>query len=164
MLQHTFFDSPIGRLKLVANGDQLIAALWHDGQVGRGRLVESRQDDEAPILLKTRTELVEYFAGTRRVFDVPLLPRGTPFQVSVWRKLQAIPYGETRTYRSIAVSIGNSKAVRAVGAANSRNPVAILIPCHRVIGSSGKLTGFAGGLAAKQSLIDLESPIVRPSS
>jgi methylated-DNA-[protein]-cysteine S-methyltransferase len=108
------------------------------------------------VLAACAAQLTAYFAGKRRHFDLPLAPRGTPFQLSVWSALAKIPYGELRSYRDIARSIGNSAAVRAVGAANGRNPLPIVVPCHRVIGSNGALTGFAGGLEVKRFLLDLE--------
>ena len=102
-------------------------------------------------------QLDEYFAGNRKIFDIPLYLQGSPFQLKVWEALQAIPYGEVVTYKDIADSIGNPKAVRAVGMANHNNPIAIIVPCHRVIGVGGKLVGYAGGLDIKQYLLDLES-------
>ena len=109
-----------------------------------------------PLLSETQRQLNDYFAGTREIFNLPLAPRGTPFRSAVWQALCAIPYGETRTYGEIAAAIGNPKACRAVGMANHVNPIAILIPCHRVIGRGGTLTGYAGGLAVKQFLLELE--------
>ena len=107
--------------------------------------------------MKAKTELTEYFAGQRKSFDLPLEPKGTAFQQSVWRALCEIPYGETVSYGQIAERIGNKKACRAVGMANNRNPIAIIIPCHRVIGAGGKLTGYAGGLDKKEFLLELEA-------
>jgi methylated-DNA-[protein]-cysteine S-methyltransferase len=110
-----------------------------------------------PMLLRAETELNEYFASRRNTFTVPLDMRGTYFQKQVWEALLSIPFGETRTYGQLAKQLGNPKATRAVGAANGRNPIAIVVPCHRVIGFSGKLTGFAGGLDAKAHLLKLEA-------
>lgn len=110
-----------------------------------------------PLLADAVRQLDEYFAGNRKIFDIPLYLEGSPFQLKVWEALQAIPYGEVVTYKDIADSIGNPKAVRAVGMANHHNPVAIIVPCHRVIGAGGKLVGYAGGLNIKQYLLDLES-------
>ena len=107
-------------------------------------------------LAEAEKQLAEYFAGSRRVFDLPLSPKGSEFQKRVWKALCDIPYGETRSYQEIAEAVGNAKAARAVGLANNRNPIVILIPCHRVIGKSGKLTGYAGGLDRKQFLLKLE--------
>ena len=110
-----------------------------------------------PLLADAVRQLDEYFAGNRKIFDIPLYLEGSPFQLKVWEALQAIPYGEVVTYKDIADSIGNPKAVRAVGMANHHNPIAIIVPCHRVIGAGGKLVGYAGGLNIKQYLLDLES-------
>jgi methylated-DNA-[protein]-cysteine S-methyltransferase len=114
--------------------------------------------NEHPILVQTERQLGEYFAGTRTAFDLPLDPVGTDFQRRVWRALLTIPYGQTRSYADIARQVGSPAAVRAVGAANGRNPISIITPCHRVIGSTGQLTGFAGGLETKAYLLNLESP------
>lgn len=122
----------------------------------RVRLTELVERAEHPVLVRTEKELNEYFTGMRSGFTVPLDMRGTPFQRQVWEALLGIPFGETRTYGQLAIQLGNPKATRAVGAANGRNPIAILVPCHRVIGHSGKLTGFAGGLDAKAYLLKLE--------
>jgi methylated-DNA-[protein]-cysteine S-methyltransferase len=115
-------------------------------------------NNEHAILVQAEKESNEYFAGKRSEFIVPLDVRGTPFQRQVWKALLSIPFGQTRTYGQVAVQLGNPKATRAVGAANGRNPLAIVVPCHRVIGFSGKLTGFADGLEAKAHLLNLESP------
>ena len=149
-------DSPVGTLTLVANGSKLAAILWEDDLPTRVRLGAMTADEDNVILLETERQLKEYFAGTRTRFDVPLEFTGTEFQKQVWAALLTIPFGETRSYRDIAEQIGNVKAVRAVGAANGRNPISIIAPCHRVIGASGDLTGFAGGLKAKEMLLLLE--------
>lgn len=111
---------------------------------------------ETPLLKLAAVEILEYLAGKRKKFDVPLAPEGTPFQKSVWTALQTIPYGETATYGEIAVKVGNPKAARAIGRANHDNPIAILIPCHRVVGANGKLTGYAAGLEIKKALLEIE--------
>ena len=111
---------------------------------------------DTPLLCEAQRQLRAYFGGTLQAFDLPLAPKGTAFQKAVWRELCAIPYGEKRSYRDIAAAVGNPNACRAVGMANHRNPIAILIPCHRVIGKDGALTGYAGGLAVKQALLELE--------
>ena len=111
---------------------------------------------ETALIRKTEEQLREYFAGVRQEFDLPLAPRGTAFQQACWAALRSIPYGETRSYGEIAAQVGNAKASRAVGMANNRNPIAIIVPCHRVIGSTGKLVGYAGGLDVKQALLELE--------
>ena len=112
--------------------------------------------EPTPVLQEAARQLGEYFDGTRKVFDLPLQPRGTAFQQSVWRALCDIPYGQTRSYARLAEQIGRPKACRAVGMANHKNPIPILIPCHRVVGADGSLTGYAGGLAMKKALLDLE--------
>ncbi|GAC1374454.1 MAG: methylated-DNA--[protein]-cysteine S-methyltransferase [Aquirhabdus sp.] len=154
-------DSPVGTLTLVANGSNLAAILWEDDQPTRVRLGSMSADEDNTILLETERQLKEYFAGIRTHFDVPLEFKGTDFQKQVWHALLTIPFGETRSYRDIAEQIGNVKAVRAVGAANGRNPISIIAPCHRVIGASGDLTGFAGGLKAKEMLLLLEGHELR---
>lgn len=111
---------------------------------------------ETPLLKLAAVEILEYLAGKRKEFDVPLAPEGTPFQKSVWNALQTIPYGETATYGEIAAAVGNPKAARAIGRANHDNPIAILIPCHRVVGANGKLTGYAAGLEIKSALLAIE--------
>lgn len=156
MLYRTTLPSPLGDLTLVADDNALVAILWPNDKVGRVRLPEATARDDHPILAAAATQLCEYFAGARTAFDLPLAPRGTDFQQAVWRALNAIPYGETRSYADIARAIGRPTATRAVGAANARNPISIVTPCHRVIGRSGALTGFAGGLAAKQHLLARE--------
>ena len=156
-LSYKFVASPIGKLKLVASDKCLVAVLWDNDNPRRVRLPEPTEQPEQPILVRTEEELDEYFAGKRAAFSIPLDVRGTHFQKRVWAALLGIPFGETRTYGQLANQLGNSKATRAVGAANGRNPLAILVPCHRVIGFSGKLTGFAGGLDAKAHLLGLET-------
>jgi methylated-DNA-[protein]-cysteine S-methyltransferase len=155
-LFYKFVDSPIGRLKLVASDDGLVAILWEHDKPRRVRLDELVEHGDHTMLVRTEKELNEYFAGKRNAFTVPLDMRGTFFQKQVWEALLGIPFGETRTYGQLAIQLGNPKATRAVGAANGRNPIAILVPCHRVVGHSGKLTGFAGGLDAKAHLLELE--------
>lgn len=152
----THMSSPVGRLKLVASGKGLVAILWQDDDPGRVKLGAMEEDEAHPILAETRRQLGEYFAGTRQAFDIPLDFHGTAFQKSVWGALLAIPFGETRTYAEIARQIGRPSAMRAVGAANGRNPISIVAPCHRVIGANGALTGFAGGLEAKAHLLGIE--------
>lgn len=157
-LSTTTMPSPIGTLTLVAGEAGLVAVLWPDEDPARVRLGPLRDDDGHPILEAAAAQLQAYFAGTLTQFDLPLDPRGTDFQQSVWQALRMIPFGETRSYADIARAIGRPDAVRAVGAANGRNPLSIIAPCHRVVGSTGALTGFAGGLAAKRWLLDHESP------
>jgi methylated-DNA-[protein]-cysteine S-methyltransferase len=150
-------DSPVGELKLVANGNRLAAILWENDKPNRVRLPEIVEADDRPVLIETERQLNEYFAGTRDRFDLELDFQGTDFQKKVWAALLTIPFGETRSYSDIARQIGNINAVRAVGAANGRNPISIVAPCHRVIGASGDLTGFAGGLTNKMLLLSLEA-------
>ena len=151
-----FIDSPVGRLTLVASDSGLCAILWENEDPARVRLNIVGEDDNHPVLRKVERQLREYFAGKRKVFDLKLDPIGTEFQKKVWQALLTIPFGETRSYADIARQIGSPKAVRAVGAANGRNPISIVAPCHRVIGTNGTLTGFAGGLKVKAHLLRLE--------
>lgn len=150
-------QTPVGQLTLVANDHALIAVLWENDDPNRVKLSELNQNLDHSILNETEKQLIEYFAGHRIHFNLPLEFHGTVFQKTVWSALLNIPFGETRTYKEIAESIGNVKAVRAVGAANGKNPISIIAPCHRVIGTNGKLFGFAGGLENKQILLKLES-------
>ncbi|WP_075180735.1 methylated-DNA--[protein]-cysteine S-methyltransferase [Pantoea sp. 1.19] len=149
--------SPVGTLTLIARADALVGVLWENELAGRVNLTPRQRDDRQPVLLEARRQLTQYFAGERQQFSLPLAFMGTPFQQAVWAELVLIPFGETRSYREIAERIGKPRAVRAVGAANGKNPLSIVAPCHRVIGSNGKLTGFAGGLEAKAMLLALES-------
>jgi methylated-DNA-[protein]-cysteine S-methyltransferase len=155
-LFHKFMDSPVSKLKLVASDKGLVAILWENDNPRRVPLADSAEDNKHAILLETERQLQEYFAGSRRQFSLPLDFKGTRFQKDVWEALLSIPFGETRSYGQLATKIGRASASRAVGAANGRNPISIIVPCHRVIGSSGKLTGFAGGLDAKATLLRLE--------
>ena len=150
-------ESPVGALKLIASDQGLAAILWPNDDPQRVRLNAPVESPEHPVLAAAERQLGEYFAGTRKVFSLPLDFAGTEFQRSVWAALLTIPYGETRSYGEIARQVGKPAAVRAVGAANSRNPLSIVAPCHRVVGSTGKLTGFAGGLGTKAFLLALEA-------
>ena len=151
-----FMQSPVGRLKLAASDNGLVAVLWQNDRPTRVRLEEMVEDERHPILVETERQLGEYFAGKRKEFSIALDMRGTQFQKDVWELLLSIPFGETRNYGQLARQLGNPQATRAVGAANGRNPISIIVPCHRVIGASGKLTGFAGGLDIKAHLLALE--------
>jgi len=155
-LVYKMMESPVGKLKLVASDRGLTAILWEKDDPSRVRLSEIIEDRQHPVLVETEQQLGEYFTGKRKTFTVPLDLRGTRFQKGVWEALLAIPFGETKSYGQLAKQLGNSRATRAVGAANGRNPISIIVPCHRVIGSSGKLTGFAGGLETKAHLLNLE--------
>jgi methylated-DNA-[protein]-cysteine S-methyltransferase len=154
--------TPVGLLTLIGSNDGLAAILWENDRPGRVRLDVVGEDARHPVLVKTERQLAEYFAGRRKVFDLALDFTGTAFQKKVWAALLTIPFGETRTYAQIARQIGHPTAVRAVGAANGRNPISIVTPCHRVIGSNGALTGFAGGLATKEHLLRLEGAGAKP--
>lgn len=149
--------SPVGQLTLVASDDGLAAILWPNDDPKRVRLSPLAEDRRHPVLVETERQLQEYFAGARKRFTVKLDFKGTDFQTRVWRALLDIPFGQTRSYGDIARALGKPKAVRAVGAANGRNPISIIAPCHRVIGANGQLTGFAGGLKAKATLLALET-------
>ncbi|BDZ48445.1 methylated-DNA--protein-cysteine methyltransferase [Frondihabitans sucicola] len=168
-MSYTVIDSPIGELTLVADDEtSALRALY---------MVEHRHapstetfgerlsgTDEARVFGAVVAQLGEYFAGTRETFDLELAPVGTEFQLAVWQQLRTIPYGETFTYGDIAARLGNPKAVRAVGLANGRNPLSIIVPCHRVIGANGALTGFGGGIERKEYLLGLEkAEAVQPS-
>ncbi|MGH9654345.1 MAG: methylated-DNA--[protein]-cysteine S-methyltransferase [Bryobacteraceae bacterium] len=156
MKYYTQFASLVGKLLLVAD-DAALTGIYFEG--ARDYPVDTDDGQERPdhsILKAARQQLEEYFAGRRETFDLPLAPAGTPFQRSVWKALERIAYGETQSYGQIAQSIGSPKAVRAVGAANGANPIPIVIPCHRVIGGDGSLTGYGGGLARKRQLLALE--------
>jgi len=153
-------DSPVGRLRLVASDKGLAGVWWADSN--RPTRIRARGDSESPrhpVLVETERQLREYFAGRRQTFDLKLDFVGTPFQRSVWKALLTIPFGQTRTYGEIAKQVGRPSASRAVGAANGQNPVAIVAPCHRVIGSTGALTGFGGGLDVKEQLLRLEGSL-----
>lgn len=155
-MNYTLLNTPIGTLRLCSNGTHL-TAIEFPGQHGDAGGTQQRSD---AVLSRCAKQLTEYFAGTRSTFDLPLDAGGTDFQRSVWAALADIPYGELRSYRDIATGIGKPKAVRAVGAANGRNPLPIVVPCHRVIGSDGSLTGFAGGLSMKTKLLTLEGALL----
>jgi methylated-DNA-[protein]-cysteine S-methyltransferase len=154
---HKLMKSPVGQLTLVASDEGLAGVLWPSERPGRVRLPIEREDARHPVLVQAERQLGEYFAGRRRTFSLKLDPVGTPFQQKVWQALLTIPFGETRSYAQIAKQMGRPTAARAVGAANGRNPVSIVTPCHRVVGSTGTLTGFAGGFEAKARLLALEA-------
>ena len=143
-------DTPLGPMTAVSQGDALTALTFGE------RLPPGCALERTPLIANAAAQLGEYFAGKRQAFDLPLQPRGTAFQQTVWQALQQIPYGQTRSYGFIAAAVGRPQATRAVGGANHRNPLSILIPCHRVIGADGSLTGYGGGLHIKQALLLLE--------
>lgn len=166
----TTHPSPVGPLRLVADAqaEALVAVLWPEEAPGRVKFVSEPLDstptagtgdpisDGSAVLGAASVQLDEYFAGERTRFELDLAPRGTEFQLQVWRSLAEIPYGETSSYGKQAAAIGRPSAVRAVGAANGRNPLSIVLPCHRIVGADGKLTGFAGGIETKRWLLDHE--------
>jgi methylated-DNA-[protein]-cysteine S-methyltransferase len=156
-------DSPIGPLTLVA-ADGRLTGLYMDAQRHRPgeQVVGTPGDPKAEPFASAADQLAAYFAGQLTEFDLPLAPAGTQFQRAVWAALQQIPYGETWSYGQLASTIGSPTAVRAVGLANGRNPIAVVIPCHRVIGADGSLTGYGGGLDRKHYLLDLEASLVNP--
>ena len=164
MSGHVFkvIKSPVGPRTLVASDSGLAAILWEKHDPRAYHLNVAGEDPNHPVLVETERQLTEYFAGKRKTFDLKLEFAGTDFQKKVWQALLTIPFGETRSYGQIARQIGNPKAVRAVGAANGRNPISIVAPCHRVIGSSGDLTGFGGGLKAKAYLLSHEGGSSQP--
>ena len=153
---YTLVESPIGELLLVGDGGAITGLYMQDGATGRE--VGDGWTAAAEPFAEAKRQLEQYFAGERTGFDLPLAPAGTPFQLSVWDELQRIPHGETRSYREVAAAIGRPRAVRAVGAANGRNPNAVIVPCHRVIGADGSLVGFGGGVERKRLLLELERP------
>ena len=150
-------ESTVGKLKLVASADALVAVLWQCEDRNRVKLDAATLDSQQPILLETERQLSEYFSGGRTEFDLPLQPDGSEFQKKVWRALREIPFGQTRSYLELAKALGSSKAARAVGAANGKNPLSIIVPCHRVVGADGSLTGFAGGIETKAALLAFET-------
>ena len=150
----TIVSSPVGDLVLTGDG----ASITRIGFAARTPIDPGWREDPAPFAAAV-DQLGEYFAGDRRSFDLPLAPDGTAFQRRVWQALAAIPYGETTSYAALAEAIGHPGSARAVGAANGANPLAIVVPCHRVVGADGTLTGYAGGLDAKRSLLTLEEPV-----
>lgn len=154
------FKCPLGPLTLIANDHALLAVLWpskHTENLIRTMGKESRRH---PILNKASEQLREYFAGKRKKFELPIEMRGTPFQKKVWRELQKIPYGKTLSYFDLASRTGSPKACRAVGSANGRNLISIVVPCHRVIGKNGALSGFAAGPEVKRFLLKLEGKVI----
>ena len=152
MIFYCHFSAPLGRITIVQSGDAITHLHIDEMPV----LPADAEERVTPLLQEACRQLSEYFAGTRKTFSLPLAPAGTDFQKKAWRALCTIPYGQTRTYKDMAIAIGCPKGFRAVGLANNKNPIAILIPCHRVIGANGKLVGYAGGLHLKKFLLELE--------
>jgi methylated-DNA-[protein]-cysteine S-methyltransferase len=159
-LASTVMDTPIGPLTIVAADVGLRAILWPADDTDRVRLPASAPDSDHPVIVATVAQLREYFDGEREEFDLPLDPVGTDFQQSAWRALRTIPYGTTISYGEQADRMGDRRKARAVGAANGRNPISIVVPCHRVVGSNGSLTGFAGGIGTKAWLLDHERGVL----
>jgi methylated-DNA-[protein]-cysteine S-methyltransferase len=156
---YTLMNSPVGPLRLVASDNGLAGVWFERARAGRVKPRGDVEDARHPVLVEAERQLRQYFAGTRQSFDLKIDFVGTPFQRSVWNALLTIPFGQTRSYGQIAKQVGRPSASRAVGAANGQNPVAIVAPCHRVIGSTGALTGFGGGLDVKEQLLRLEGAI-----
>ena len=146
-----YYETPIGKIGLAETDSNISHLLFAGDEISKDYELK-----ETKLIKKAYKQIQEYFAGKRTSFDLPLTFSGTPFQVSVWKALQTIPYGETRSYKDIAVQVKSPKACRAVGMANNRNRIAIIVPCHRVIGANGALVGFGGGLPTKEFLLDLE--------
>jgi methylated-DNA-[protein]-cysteine S-methyltransferase len=158
MLFYKEMKSPVGKLKLVASAKALVAVLWERERPNRVKLDAPKLDQDHPILVEAERQLSEYFAGKRTRFELPLVePRGSEFEKKVWQALKEIPFGKTKSYLDLAKMIGSPKASRAVGAANGKNPLSIVVPCHRVVGADGALTGFAGGVETKATLLTLEA-------
>ncbi|WP_284452646.1 methylated-DNA--[protein]-cysteine S-methyltransferase [Parachlamydia acanthamoebae] len=156
LLKYKIIKTPVGFLKIVVNHRALLAILWDNEKLNRVRLDQMLEDKNDPLILETEKQLNEYFNCQRKAFDLPIEMLGTLFQKEVWKRLNLIPYGSTWTYKDVALKIHHPQAIRAVGAAIGRNPISIIVPCHRVIATNGRLTGFAGGLDRKKFLLDLE--------
>lgn len=161
-IDYTHLGTPLGPLLAAADDEALLTLEFGTGRRAAPPAPGWTARPSSPLLRATAAQIAEYFAGHRRAFDLPVRPRGTPFQLGAWEALRRIPYGETRSYGEQAAAIGRAGAARAVGAANARNPIVIVIPCHRVIGGDGSLTGFAAGLARKQGLLRLEGALPGP--
>ena len=159
MRYYDIYESPQGRMLLVA-ADEGLSGVYFDGQKYLPRVEpEWRREARHAPLRQAKRELAEYFGGERERFETALAPEGTPFQRSVWKAISTVGFGETITYRELARRAGRPESVRAAGAATGRNPISIIVPCHRIVGSSGSLTGYAGGLDRKRALLALESGI-----
>ena len=144
-----FYDTPVGKLCIGEENGCITHVTW-------SKIPQEYVLEETELIIECKNQLEEYFAGKRKNFYLPLAPKGTEFQQKVWKALTEIPYGKTRTYGEIAAVIGNPKAARAVGMANNKNPIGIIVPCHRVVGANGKLVGYAGGMEKKEFLLELE--------
>jgi methylated-DNA-[protein]-cysteine S-methyltransferase len=158
-IRYCFTPSSLGNVLLVANGDALCGVYFDDQKYLPPIDPAWQEDDRSEVLRAARRELDQYFAGSRKVFDLPLAPNGTSFQRAVWNAIAQVPWGETLTYAELASRAGHPGSARAAGAATGRNPLSIIVPCHRIVGSDGSLTGYAGGLDRKQKLLALERPL-----
>lgn len=159
ILKFKFLNTIVGTLKIVVNDKELVAILWDNEKPNRVILGNMEEDLTNSLILEVEKQLKQYFKGQRQVFDLPLKMNGTLFQKAVWKELKKIPFGVTISYKDMAQNLNKAKAVRAVGSANGRNPISIIVPCHRVIGADGKLSGFAGGVNRKKILLDLECSV-----
>lgn len=155
---YTLMQSPLGQMQLISDGAALTGLFTNEHKNGPHPGEDWVRDDNHALLTEARRQIAAYFAGQRKTFDLPLSPRGTEFQRRVWDALGGIPYGTTISYGELARRIGDPKAFRAVGLANGSNPISIIVPCHRVIGANGKLTGYGGGIERKKALLELEAP------
>jgi methylated-DNA-[protein]-cysteine S-methyltransferase len=158
MKHYDFYESPQGRMLLVAQEDGL-TGVYFDGQKYLPQLDAEWRRDASATLVRAKRELAEYFGRERKRFDIPLAPEGTPFQKAVWKAISGVSFGETISYGELARRAGSPGGVRAAGAATGRNPISIIVPCHRIVGSDGSLTGYAGGLARKRALLAMEAGV-----
>jgi methylated-DNA-[protein]-cysteine S-methyltransferase len=159
-IRYTWMPSPLGNVLLVGNDTGLRAVYFHDQKYLPTIDAAWQEDNRMAVLREARRQLGEYFAGSRERFDVPLAPEGTPFQRAIWNAIAEVPCGATRTYADLAVRTGRPGCARAAGAATGRNPLSIIVPCHRIVGSDGSLTGYAGGLDRKKRLLALEGAVI----
>src|SRR5947207_10440214 len=158
-VRYSLMPSPLGDVILVANGDALCGVYFDDQKYLPPIDPAWQKDEDSAVLRAAHSQLDQYFAGSRRLFELPLAPNGTPFQRAVWNEIAQVPWGETLTYAELASRAGHPGSARAAGAATGRNPLSIIVPCHRIVGSDGSLTGYAGGLDRKQTLLALEQPL-----
>ena len=168
MKAYKYIQTPLGQYLLAENGKG-ITFLEHvaselDPRIAKEIAAGEMEEEDTPLLLEGERQLQQYFNGERQAFELPLVAAGTPFQLKVWEALRQIPYGETRSYKDIAIAVENPKGVRAIGMANNRNPISIITPCHRVIGTNGKLVGYAGGLHLKEYLLNHETKVAIENS
>ncbi len=164
MTLYTCLDTPVGTIRLTSDGASLTGIYLEGDRLGCANLASAQRRDDAPPFAQAKEQLAAYFRGELTQFDLPLAPEGTTFQRAVWEELRRIPYGTTVSYGEVARRLGRPNACRAVGLANGRNPLPIVVPCHRVIGADGSLTGYGGGLACKRALLDLEARTVKQAT